>query len=367
MRPNPHRQRYLNNVIQWAVATPHFISAKLLYASGWDDICNSGEMSESTVHQRSITIRLLNNALTSECKLDMKATVSTFQLLLGIEVLMGNDENFSRLQDICCTLTTGVSQTNDRHWEQLFLSLSIVAQANYLRIAGENKPMTRQYQSSTLLKLQPNFQFTSPFDVSIFTFGQPASAEENHLAYILLGDIYHLSSIGRNCRHTKIDQSTYEYVDSQRRHMLKQVEAASLTDSGIHALVGDDNDCDLGIMPLKLSMLLLSSWLLFGTAGNMRQSLVAVASQLRRTLTIIGTQKEYHGANIALFPGALIWCYAMGLRFSNPKRDQKWFLVQFLSTTHKWMPEASNNLSKSIQTIFTCLVDTRNPTLICSD
>lgn len=63
------------------------MSAKLLNASGWDDILEMGSLSPWTTRQRFITIRLLNDTLANEREARHKhSTVAAIQSLLAFEV-----------------------------------------------------------------------------------------------------------------------------------------------------------------------------------------------------------------------------------------------------------------------------------------
>jgi hypothetical protein len=86
MQTSEQHRPYVGSVICWAVETPHFMSAKLLRASAWDDMRDSGKLSEWTVQQRCITSRLLNDSFRTGTKINMLLAVSTIQLLLEFEV-----------------------------------------------------------------------------------------------------------------------------------------------------------------------------------------------------------------------------------------------------------------------------------------
>ena len=63
------------------------MSAKLLNASGWDDILESGELSLWTNRQRLITTQLLNEDLTNRGEVQNKhVTVAATLSFLGFEV-----------------------------------------------------------------------------------------------------------------------------------------------------------------------------------------------------------------------------------------------------------------------------------------
>lgn len=239
-------------------------------------------------------------------------------------------------------------------WTSLSAGLSLVEQANRLRIAGNNKPVEAPFQAGLTLQLLSSLQFAFPMDASIFTFGQPASAEDSYLIYLLLGDLYHVVSVAASCQ-TLVNRSTYEYVASQRKRMLPLVTTSVLNDDEGFVLKETEDDTDLRLLPLQLSIFLVASCLLFGAGDDQRHFLAASASRLRSLLTKLGAPSEYYDADLTLFPGALVWCYAIGVRFSDPKRDQKWFLLQFLRTTHVWMPGAFDEMSRNARMIVDCM------------
>jgi hypothetical protein len=88
MRGNVYLHSFSHNIFSWAITYPHFTSAKILNASGWDDVQESGELSSWTLRQRSITMRLIDHTLKAECEGHKDATIAAIQSLLGFEVLL---------------------------------------------------------------------------------------------------------------------------------------------------------------------------------------------------------------------------------------------------------------------------------------
>lgn len=86
MHTNTQRHPWVSIVMRWSIASPHYMSAKLLQGSSWDDVHGTGDVSEWTVRQRHITVHLLDDSFMSEAKLDMRVVGSTIQILLGVEV-----------------------------------------------------------------------------------------------------------------------------------------------------------------------------------------------------------------------------------------------------------------------------------------
>jgi hypothetical protein len=137
--------------------------------------------------------------------------------------------------------------------------------------------------------------------------------------------------------------------------MLSYVATTSCESEDGNILAGKVNDLDPKLAPLQLSIFMVASCLLYGAEGDQRSSLAASASRLRGLLTKLVTQIELHETGIMLFPGALVWCYAIGIRFSDPERDQKWFMVQFLRTTQAWMAGAFDEMSRNSRMIVDCM------------
>ena len=186
-------------------------------------------------------------------------------------------------------------------------------------------------------------------DVSLFSFGQFASVEKNHAVYLLLGDLYHLVAISISSQGKQVSCLTYEYVASQRERMLAT------------PVCNDDGNCtsakpvEAQLAVLQLSIFILASCLLFGADGEQRHFLAKLVSRLRNLFTKLGNWSEDQEASLRQFPGALLWCYATGVRFSDPKFDQKWFLIQFLGVTHAWMSDAVDEMLMNARMISGCL------------
>ena len=87
LRGRNHSHPFFRNVVVWSINDPHFMSAKLLSASGWDDILESGELSPWTSRQRLVSVKILRDTIINEPEvLDKPATVGAIQALLGFEV-----------------------------------------------------------------------------------------------------------------------------------------------------------------------------------------------------------------------------------------------------------------------------------------
>jgi hypothetical protein len=78
IRQNAQHQAFVDDLTVWSITIPHYTSAKLLNASGFDDLQTSGEFSPWTLRQRSISIRLLRDALEND-EVHMPATIAAVQ------------------------------------------------------------------------------------------------------------------------------------------------------------------------------------------------------------------------------------------------------------------------------------------------
>ena len=234
-------------------------------------------------------------------------------------------------------------------WAYLIVGLTLTEQANRLRIAGRSRLVDAFSQADPYLQFQSQPDFAFPMDSALFTFGQPASEEINGLIYLLLGDLYHVVSIAASSQQRQVNRPTYENVVSQRIRMLSDI---SSSDSKTEER---NNKVDPRFMPLQLSIFIVASCLLFGAEGDKKNTLAESASHLRSRLIKLEAESEQPVEDSRQFPGALVWCYAIGARFSDPQCDQKWFLMQFVRSTHTWISEGFDHLSKNAKMIVGCL------------
>lgn len=77
---------FLKNVVRWTISDAYFMSAKLLNASGWDDVLEYGKVSPWTTRQRFITIRLLNDTFVKDAGAKTHVIIAALQSLLAFEV-----------------------------------------------------------------------------------------------------------------------------------------------------------------------------------------------------------------------------------------------------------------------------------------
>jgi hypothetical protein len=262
---------------------------------------------------------------------------------------MGNNENFCRLQEFGLGIIKETAQPNNKAWLFLATGLSLVEQANCLRLINANKHISASSQEDLASKLPLHSQATYPIDLSLFTFRQPRLTEDDYLVYILLSDLYHVVCIATNFVNARVSQPTYDYIASQQKRMIACMEEVPGSNGEPRNIEKIDHGIDPIILPLRLSILLVSSCLILGTETDRIPSLTALASRLRRTMSGSGLDRS------SQFPGALVWCYAIGARFSNTDCDQRWFLVQFLRSTLAWMAEALEILLKNVKTIVGCM------------
>lgn len=258
------------------------------------------------------------------------------------QLLIGNDVNFCRLRKFCLGLIERAAQPNHKGWSFLITSLSLVEQAHCLRLMNNSKTIVSSSPDSCLLGRRIVQQLARPMDVSIFTFGHLGLSESDSPTYSLIGDLYHLMLVASH--EIAVSQSTYEYVASKWKWMF-----AYLRESEGELRDGTDDCADPLVKALQLNILIVSSCLLLGAEGDQKFYLAGLASRMRSVLTAIS------GSELSSkFPGALIWCYAIGARFSS-QYDQKWFLVQFLRCTQVSMEGALEILLQNVKIVVDCM------------
>jgi hypothetical protein len=77
---------FYQNIIPWTVENPALMSVKILNASAWDDINETGRISPWSFHQRSVSLKLLHDLLSQLQHACSDVTIATLQGLLGFEV-----------------------------------------------------------------------------------------------------------------------------------------------------------------------------------------------------------------------------------------------------------------------------------------
>lgn len=180
--------------------------------------------------------------------------------------------------------------------------------------------------------------------------------EEHHFIHILLCDLYHILFIAA-CRQTApLHHSTYEYVTSRHKellsHVLDQEPANTLHPAHESSTTSNDTN-DQRIAPLRLSVLILTSWILSSSEKqdkDQAQNLTGLTARLRALLDS-SNSGLHHQIKWLPFPGALMWCHAIGLRFGDQRYDRMWFLMQFLRVSHLGVLETWEETSRSLEMI----------------
>jgi hypothetical protein len=221
------------------------------------------------------------------------------------------------------------------------------------RAGGDAKQFDRSFPGPYLYgpDLHPplcsNDRFTFPADLSLFTLSQKCLAEDQYIQ-VLLCDLYHLLALATDWQ-TSLDHSTYEYILCLQKQLLPYVpeqcflDLNSSTSPPAFASSNKDNKfCE----PLRLSIFILTSCLLSDPSESQSRNLAALATQLRFVLGLAHNHTTWFP-----FPGALVWCYAIGLRFADPQRDRTWFLMQFLRTSHACAMKSWEETSKSMEVV----------------
>lgn len=184
-------------------------------------------------------------------------------------------------------------------------------------------------------------QFSFPVDFALFTFGHHCPFENNSLIYSLLGDLYIVLSIAGSSDEAPVPLATYAYIVYQRERACSPISFDAAQDN-----INQGDKGNIMAVPICHSIFLLTSHLLSGVEDYEVGSLAQIASNIRKLLSETRIGVEYSIAWIP-FPGALLWCYAIGVRFAGPK-DKTWFLMQFLRVSHLGVLEKWDEACKSI-------------------
>jgi hypothetical protein len=256
------------------------------------------------------------------------------------------------------------TQPNDDTWTILTRGHYMLLYTDRLRQTASNE-YDRDYlshkhhssQESSYLNPYPNYQFALPVDFSLFTFNHPSVDGDDHLIYVLLSNLYSIVSIAASCGISPIGRSNYEYLLSQHdelRHSIRHQGETHNTRVFPTSNLFSFNDDNIFIMSVRLSTFILTSYLLSSSEEEEKptQETARLATRLR-TLLSSSTGQTYSHTDWMPFPGASVWCYAIGIRFADPQRDRTWFLMQFLRVAHMGVLETWDETSRSLEAI-TC-------------
>jgi hypothetical protein len=231
--------------------------------------------------------------------------------------------------------------------------------ANYLlshadrlrRAGGDAKQVDRPFPGSQPHGLDlhpplyPNYQFAFPIDLSLFTLDKSRVAEDEYVQ-VLLCDLYYLLALAAE-RQAPLSHITYEYILCLHRQLLPYIPDSIDINNSTPPPASTSSHADIQSRePLRLSVFILTSCLLSDPSESQSRNLAALATQLRSVLGLTHNLTTW-----TPFPGALVWCYAIGLRFADPQRDRTWFLMQFLRTSHACTMKTWEETSKSIEVV----------------
>jgi hypothetical protein len=247
-------------------------------------------------------------------------------------------ENYLLLRKFSRAVIDQGIQCEDDIWTFLTRGFFLLDQTNRLRMASNKatKPSAPE--------LPFDFQFSCPVDFALFTLGHKRSSWEISPIYSLMMELHNVLSIADSSRVTPVSKHSYDYVASRWNHLSQDIVAYA----GQEEISNGINE-NTSTAPIRLCIFMLASYLLSSQELYQNQSLSQLASQMRALLSVTGIGVDYHTAWIP-FPGTLLWCCAIGIRFAGPS-DKTWFLMQFLRISHSWLLERWEETCKNI-----CLV-----------
>lgn len=264
---------------------------------------------------------------------------------------MNSNENISRLQLFYQGFMSQLDQPNDDEWTLVIRSNHLLSCVDCLRRAGNNDHLADAsmadphfYEQEARTHSYFKYQFALPLHSSLFTFGQPCLAEDNHPIYALLSELYDTLSISVRRQSLPTSRSIYNRLVSRHEELLPHISYQDHPKTN-HLISNPAATIPDTIAPLRLSIFILLSCLLSANEKHQTQSSVKLASQLRIMLS------SRNHTNWEPFQGALIWCLAIGLRFADARPDRTWFMMQFLRVTHRCVLSTWDEASRSLEVV----------------
>jgi len=246
------------------------------------------------------------------------------------------------------------ARPNNEAWNTLICAHFLLSRADRLRRTSSNaRPPYGSFSNSQSdepdsdLRLRANYQFALPVDLTLFTLNHTSMNKDQYI-HVLLCDLYLLLAPNVDW-HNPLYPPTYEYVVGLHNQLLPYILDQDL--SSMHSSTSAPTYTSSGIDnqfygPLRQSLFILTSCLLTNPCEGEPQSLSSLVSKLRSMLSLVHNHIAW-----TPFPGALVWCYAIGLRFADPQLDQKWFLMQFLRVSHSCTMKKWEETAKSMEVV----------------
>lgn len=183
-----------------------------------------------------------------------------------------------------------------------------------------------------------DLQLSLPVDVGIFVFGSNYSLTENTSIVTLLGELHFMLWIAQKYSQGRITQDFCDYVYAQWCDLYQK----TVVDNNVTV---PEKTEDIRASPIRLCIFMLATYLL-GPDMTHGIQLSQLACTLQQLLKKTGFALEAHLSWMP-FPGALICCYMVGLRFAE-KLQKTWFTMLFMKLSHAWLLDDWEGASKII-------------------
>ncbi|KAL1965848.1 hypothetical protein VTN77DRAFT_5169 [Rasamsonia byssochlamydoides] len=316
---------FFRTVIPASISHVPLISAKILNASAWDDLNGAGGISDVTLHQRSIALSLLNDALANLDEACSDVNIAAMMSFLTFDFVNENREAFNQqkrgIQRII-RLRGGVEKLGfEGH-----LKNSILIMEELQRVV---KNFADSDASSRAADRSPSPSHPPDFNVFTFRRGQDAFRESKISPSIihLLSDLYRLVMLSRECCHSAslvVRQRIFAEWTLIHDRLLTTLKAFSSSSYKHNNSADDYNKAAV----LLHAALLFSSY--SGFASYDADYGRIITTEFFQTLLRQTDIDTYWGP----LPGALIWCLVIGARLSRPESPmRKWFLMQVTRIT----------------------------------
>ena len=204
-------------------------------------------------------------------------------------------------------------------------------------------------------KLADN-EFHFPVNISLFTLRQPNLSDGDQLVHCLLCDLHYTLSIAVRSQKTPPSSLRYYYIVSIHEQLFPYIIGQDRTSTDTSTLVPGPTSLEVNdsrITPLRLAIFILTSWVLFSSGDQLESQSLGLANLASRLRVLLSsTVSGLHiNANWMPYPGALMWCHAIGVRFAGLQCDRTWFMMHFLRLAQLSTLESWEEASKSIHAI----------------
>ncbi|PLB50215.1 hypothetical protein P170DRAFT_139099 [Aspergillus steynii IBT 23096] len=319
------------HIVVLAAAThAPLMSAKILTASTWDDLNNTGEISNLTLKQGVITRRLIIGSLSNIHEASSDVNIAALVSILIFDV---RQISLTRAGNADIVMPQLVSEDRNAFFHHKQALHELIYMRGGMQALGfeghlaKSMPLIEQFQKIVKIATPACYYRQSsgifptlcqPLDLKIFTFPiqhQNTSPESTSpFLAMLLGHLSRLLLLVREC--------TSQSFPAKTQRCLGQCATIYRDLIATRPLIA--NDIDVRAIAILHATLLFSwSGFAFNDVGLVywSDSLNALQTSLRQP------DIDQTWAHL---PGALIWCLVIGARLAQLGSARKWFMMQLV-------------------------------------